>query len=62
MVCRKLRTFYFENIPWIDCYKDVAVKFAILKKNSINFYKNEIEMLIALEKFTFEEFEEAINF
>jgi hypothetical protein len=30
-VCSQLKTTYFENKPWIECYKEVAKQFTAIK-------------------------------
>ena len=46
-VCRKLKDIYFSEMPWISCYRDVAIKLTELKRLAKAFYadKNDLEVL-----------------
>jgi hypothetical protein len=63
VICERLRIIYFNSIPWINCYKDVAAKFRLLKESMINFYseKTEKDILIELNKFSDEDIKDALN-
>lgn len=55
--CRIIKRIYFAEIPWIDCYRDIASKFtqlkqAIRKQASL---LSEIEILQYINKFTEED-------
>lgn len=52
--CEKLKTTYFNDDPWQECYKLVAQKFTLLKDIMRKFYadKTYIEILIALQKYS----------
>lgn len=49
-VCSKLRDIYFSDRPWIDCHRDVSVKWKALKEIAIRFYADRprIDALRAL--------------
>lgn len=54
LVCDMLKSVYFKNIPWIDCYKLVAAKFTELKVIMRKFYpdKTIIEILQEVSKYS----------
>ena len=62
-VCDRLRTLYHDTKPWIDCYRDVAVRFTELKAIARKFYcdKTEHEMLMELARYSPEDLKEAFE-
>lgn len=59
----KIKTIYFPDQPWADCYKEVAQKFTALKQIMRKFYtdKEEIEMLRELATYSKEDIQDAFN-
>ena len=62
-VCRKLKDIYFSEMPWISCYRDVAIKLTELKRLAKAFYadKNDLEVLKELIKYSDTDIVEAFN-
>lgn len=52
-VCVKIKNIYFKELPWANCYKDVAHKFSMLKSVACKFYpeKNKIDILLEICKY-----------
>lgn len=46
-ICTLLKEMYFVDIPWVDCYRQVADKFTLLKKILRKFYgiSNQDELM-----------------
>lgn len=53
-ICEKLKVIYFSDIPWVNCYRDVAAKFIALKAIARRFYvdKTNVEVLNELIKYS----------
>lgn len=53
-VSEKLKTIYFPDEPWVECYKKVAIKFTEFKKMMRKFYsdKTDNEMLIEINRYS----------
>lgn len=53
LVCKKLKVIYFNETPWVSCYRDVADKFTALKAIARKFYinKSNIEIINELLKY-----------
>ena len=52
-ICAKLKVIYFSDKAWIDCYKQVAEKFTVMKNIMRKFYteKTDTEILKELIKY-----------
>jgi hypothetical protein len=62
IVCARLKIIYFNQVPWIECYRDVANKFTTLKKIMREFYsQNDKEIIPMLIKYSEEDIMEAFN-
>lgn len=63
IICAKLKILYFSDEPWIDCYKKVAAKFSLAKKNAKKFYSNDetADILKELIKYSSEDLKELIE-
>lgn len=53
-ICRRLKQIYYPDKPWVECYKDVSIKFSQLKKIAKRFYtdKTDKDILIELAKYS----------
>ncbi len=62
-ICKKLKDIHFNDVPWSECYKDVAEKFSALKVIARKFYanKDELEMLKELAKYSIMDIKEMYN-
>ena len=54
VVCDLLKTVFYPDTPWIDCYKAIAGKFSELKRNMRAFYpeKTIIEIMQEVCKYS----------
>jgi hypothetical protein len=54
IVCAKLKTIYFYEIEWIDCYKLVSAKFVDLLQIAKKFYadKSKIDTIKEIVKYS----------
>ena len=53
-VCERLKNIYFKEMNWIDCYRNIAVKFSFLKSISKRFDidKSNLQVLNELIKYS----------
>jgi len=63
-VCAKLKIVYHSDKNWIDCYKDVTIKFNELKRTAKKFYvdKDDKEILQELCKFNHSDIIDALEY
>ena len=62
-ICIKLKEIYFKDIPWVECYREVAKKLSELKVIGKKFYvdKNIIEVLTELNKYSHQDIIDAFD-
>ena len=62
-ICKKIKTSIFPDIPWAECYRDVAGKFTLLKKVMHSMYteKTRHEVLIELNRYSADELKDLIE-
>jgi len=58
-----LKDIYFSEKPWVECYRDVAIKLTDLKRLAKAFYvdMNDLETLKELIKYSNEDILEVFN-
>lgn len=63
LIVEKIKTIYFPDMPWPECYKDVARHFSTLKGILRKFFvdKSDIEILKAISKFTYDDIKDAME-
>lgn len=55
IVCKNIKSIYYENIAWVDCYLKVADKFTALKNRLRHNDQSELDFIIGLAKLCAEE-------
>ncbi len=53
-ICEKIKEIYYPAKPWVECHKDVSIKFSQLKKIAKTFYvdKTDKEVLMELVRYS----------
>jgi hypothetical protein len=62
-ICEKIKQLYYNDRPWIECYKDVAKIFTELKRRAHLFYvdKNRVEVLKELSKYCHQDIKDVFH-
>ncbi len=62
-ICARLKQYYYRDVAWVDCYKDVADKFGVLKRIARPYYKDlsYTEFLFKLSTYNLTEMNEAFE-
>lgn len=60
MICEKLKTFYHPETSWVECYKQIAEKFTVVKQKARKFYvgQSDIEILKELRNYSTDDLKE----
>jgi len=60
-ICVKLKQIFFATKSWPECKQDLPKLFSKLKTVARKYYKNEVEMLESLNKYTEQDIRDALN-